>query len=273
MINSKQLIKELGLVPNKALGQNFLIDGSCIERIADLARCENESVLEIGPGLGALTDALSVRADRVLAVEIDAKMVEVLSSVLGEHSNVTVLHRDFLRMKESELFSAVGSVPFIVAANLPYYITTPAAMKLIDSPLPIRRMVLMMQQEASEHFLAEPKSKLYSPLSVLCRRYYTVRREFELSPSCYYPEPAVQSVVLSFEPNGNEYDPAFTKLLKACFAMRRKTLRNNLSSLVGKDFAAGVIEAASLPPSCRAEELSVDDFVQLNHTVSNGLNS
>lgn len=267
MIDSKQIIKELGLVPNKALGQNFLVDGSSIERIAALALCENENVLEIGPGLGALTDALAERAKCVCAVEIDAKMVELLSGILQERRNVTVIHRDFLRMKEAELLSAVGGSSFIVAANLPYYITTPAAMKLIDSPLPISRMVLMMQQEASEHFLAGPRTKLYSPLTVLCRHYYGVKKEFDLSPSCYYPEPAVQSVVLSFERNDNEYDPAFSKLVKASFAMRRKTLRNNLASLVGRDSVSEIMEKASLPASCRAEELDIDDFLRLHASI------
>lgn len=270
MIDSKKIIKDFGLVPNKALGQNFLIDISYIEKIADLADCEGFPVLEIGPGLGALTDALSQKAQQVCAIEIDKKMVGMLSVILSGRSNVSIINRDFLRVTEEEINSAIGEKPFIVAANLPYYITTPAIMKLVDSPLRIRRMVLMMQQEAAEHFLAEPRSKLYSPLTILCRRYYSVKSELQLPPSCYYPEPAVQSVVLSFERNEEVFDPSFSKLVKAAFAMRRKTLRNNLSALLAKESIPSVIENAGLAPSCRAEELSADDFVRLN-TIIKGL--
>ncbi len=140
-------------------------------------------------------------------------------------------------------------------------------MKLIDSPLPITRMVLMMQQEASGHFLAGPRSKLCSPLSILCSRYYSVRTELSLSPCCYYPEPAVNSVVLSFERNSTVYDPLYSRLLKAAFSMRRKTLRNNFSSLVGRDAVPSMIEKAGLPPSCRAEELTADDFAKLRDII------
>lgn len=268
MIDSKKLIKEYELNPNKALGQNFLIDENAIRTIAELAHCDGMPVLEIGPGLGALTDELSLRASSVIAVEIDKNMVELLSSILADRGNIHIINRDFLRFPEKELTDAMGGLPFVVAANLPYYITTPAALRLIDSPLPIQRMVLMMQEEAAAHFTAGPRAKQYTPLSVLCACYYNVRSELHLPPSCYYPEPAVHSVVLSFERNEKPFDPSLSSLVKASFAMRRKTLRNNLSAFIPKDAVPSVIEKAGLPASCRAEELTPGDFVRLNDAVN-----
>ena len=268
MIDSKKIIKESGLVPNKALGQNFLTDVSAVTRIAELSRCNGKHVLEIGPGLGVLTGEFSKTAVQVTAVEIDSQMVAFLTDLLSARANVRIVNKDFLKLTVNDITELTNGSGFTVAANLPYYITSAAAMKLIDSPLPIERMVLMMQTEAADHFTAGPRAKCYTPVSVLSNRYYRVTKEFELSPSSYYPEPAVSSAVLLFERNGIPYDPSFSKLVKAAFAMRRKTLRNNLSGLIPKETVPAVIESAGLNASCRAEELSVDDFVKLNDALA-----
>lgn len=268
MIDSKKLIKEYGLTPNKALGQNFLVDESALNAIKQLGASSGKNVLEVGPGLGVLTDALAENAKSVCAVEIDSAMVGLLNKTLSHHENIRVINKDFLRMKQSELRSLFDGNPFIVTANLPYYITSQAAMKLIDSDLPIERLVLMMQQEASAHFVAAPRSKCYTPVSVLSQRHYSVSTKLELAPSSYYPEPAVHSVVLLFERNEAVYDPFFSRVVKSAFLMRRKTLRNNLSQIVPKQFVQAVIEQASIDPSARAEELSVDDFVRLSESCS-----
>ena len=148
MINSKELIKEYGIKANKALGQNFLVDESALAAITELADCGGKKVLEIGPGLGALTNELAQQADKVVCVEVDSLMCSLLEKTLAGHDCVTIINRDFLKVKTDELHSLLGD-GFIVAANLPYYITSDSAMKLIDSPLIIKRMVLMMQQEAA----------------------------------------------------------------------------------------------------------------------------
>ncbi len=262
MIDSKSLIKEYKLSPNKALGQNFLIDESSIRRIIELADPHGRPVLEIGPGLGALTDELCLNSGRVVAVELDSRMSWLLKERLSARTNLTILNCDFLRLKNEEIVEMFGD-SFIVVSNLPYYITTPASMKLIDSALPIERMVLMMQYEASKHFTACPKEKCYTPISVVSGRYYSVTPEFRLSPSAYYPEPEVDSVVLRFERNSVPYDPLFTRVVKASFAMRRKTLKNNLASLADKSIVPELILSAGLEPSCRAEELSISDYERL----------
>ncbi|MBQ3938079.1 MAG: ribosomal RNA small subunit methyltransferase A [Clostridia bacterium] len=267
MIDSKKIIKEAGLDPNKALGQNFLIDESALSGICELACPGGQNVLEIGPGIGALTDRLAESAKLVLAVEIDGNMVELLSKTLAAHNNVRIVHSDFLRMKNSAILDGFGGEAFTVAANLPYYITSEAAMKLIDSDLPINRMVLMMQKEAAEHFIAAPRAKCYTPVSVISQRYYTVSQCMKLTPASYYPEPAVDSAVLLFERNGCAYDRDFSRVVKTAFSMRRKTLRNNLSKIVPKDTVPVILEDALLSPSARAEELSPEDFSRLAECV------
>ena len=262
MIDSKELIKEYGLTANKALGQNFLVDENALNSIVELSCCVDRNVLEIGPGLGALTGELLKRAKKVVCVEIDSVMCELLLKTLSGSENLEIINRDILKVKNDELSERLG-VGFTVCANLPYYITSDTAMKLIDSDLSIERMTLMMQQEAAEHFLALPRQKCYTPVSVIAQRYYDISEQLKLSPSSYYPEPAVYSSVLVFKRNQKQYDPAFSRLVKTAFSMRRKTLRNNLASLYDKALVPDIIERAELAPSCRAEELNCADFERL----------
>ncbi len=259
MIDSKKLLKEYGLTANKALGQNFLVDEAALAEIAALAQCEGKSVLEIGPGLGALTDELAKRAKKVVCVEIDAAMCALLEKTLDGAQNVAIINRDILKVKNAELAALLGG-SFTVCANLPYYITSDTAMKLIDSDLPVERMVLMMQREAAEHFLAVPKQKCYTAASVIAGRMYEISEALRLPPSSYYPEPTVHSSVLVFKRSGKPYESAYSTLVRTAFAMRRKTLANNLASLYEKALVPAMIERAGLSPSCRAEELASADF-------------
>ena len=262
MIDSKKLLKEYGLNPNKALGQNFLTDENAVRRIVELSCATDKTVLEIGPGLGVLTYELARIARKVVTVEIDSKMAELLGETLRGFDNVNVINRDFLRIKTDHLKELTGG-PFTVTANLPYYITSDAAMKLIDSPLPIERMVLMMQSEACEHFTAVPQQKCYTPISVITQRYFDVSMELKLSPACYYPEPAVYSAVLLFKRNEVPYDPIFSHIVKSAFMMRRKTIRNNFASIIDKNELPAVLVKAGVSPTARAEELNVGEFESL----------
>ena len=169
MTDSKEMIKKLGLTPNKALGQNFLIDTEAISRIAVLADCQGENVLEIGPGLGALTSALSEKAKNLLAVEIDRTLVGILADEFADKRSVQLICSDFLKVPPAKISDAFGGEPFTVAANLPYYITSPICMRLIESGLPVKRMVLMVQVEAAERFFAAPRDVYYGPLSIVSR--------------------------------------------------------------------------------------------------------
>lgn len=262
MIDSKKLLKEYGLTANKALGQNFLVDENALTAIIELSCCEGKNVLEIGPGLGVLTNELIQRAEKVVCVEIDERMCELLSRTLAGAQDLRIINRDILKVKNAELGEMLGT-GFVVCANLPYYITSDTAIKLIDSELSIKRMVLMMQTEAAEHFLAKPKQKCYTSVSVIAQQYYEISEELKLSPSSYYPEPSVHSSVLLFKRKSQAYDPEFSRLVRTAFSMRRKTLRNNLSALYGKETVPAIIENAGLSPSCRAEELCCVDFMRL----------
>lgn len=269
MIDSKETVKKLGLTPNKALGQNFLIDAAAISRIAAFADCKNANVLEIGPGLGALTAALAEDAKTVLAVEIDRKLFEILSEQFAQEQAVRLVCCDFLKLPPSKISEVFGGEPFIVAANLPYYITSPICMRLLESGLPIERMVLMMQVEAADRFFAAPRDTNYGPLSIISQYLFDISTELRLSPAAYYPEPTVHSCVLKFERNGSALPPQLIKVLRAAFAMRRKTLRNNMLQLVPKNSVDEVISNAGLLPTARAEELEAADFVRLADSYAN----
>lgn len=271
MLNSKSLIEKNGLNPNKALGQNFLIDETAIRRIVELCRCDNSPVLEIGPGLGSLTEELLKCAQKVCAVEIDANMVRILSANLGGNPKLSIVNCDFLKYPVEKIEAEFSCESFIVAANLPYYITAPICQRLFDSGLNISRMVLMMQEEAADRFTAAPGAKNYVPLSVIAQQLFDISIGLKLSPASYYPAPDVNSVVLVFE-RSNRFTPkGFSQVVKAAFAMRRKTLLNNLQSIADKASAMQMIESAGLSPSVRAESLSASDFVSLSKAYAEHL--
>lgn len=263
MLNSKDMLTEMGLRPNKALGQNFLIDASALSRIAESADCHGMPVLEIGPGLGALTNELIQTASKLLAVEIDRRMADALMLQFQTQPNLKIVCRDFLKYSDEEIAAELGISQIVVAANLPYYITSPICSRLLESQLPIRRMVLMMQDEAADRFTAKPKAKNYGPLSILAQYLYDVSVVSKLSPAAYYPAPDVNSTVLLFERNANVMPAKLPKVLRAAFAMRRKTLLNNMLGIMPKEAALSVIEQAELEPGVRAEALEADDFVRL----------
>ena len=260
----KEILEKNNIVPNKALGQNFLIDETALERIAELSTEDSLSVLEIGAGLGALTERLAQRTEKIVAVEIDKVLFSILSEIFADKPNVQLIRKDFLKISEDEILSLFNEGSFNIAANLPYYITSPICEKLINPVFPIKRMVLMMQQEAAERFLSLPKAKNYVPLTVLTRQLFDVSTVFSLSPASYYPQPSVNSVVLKFERKDSSMPEFMPKIVRAAFAMRRKTLRNNLSVLIDKSAVDKVITDVDLSPSVRAETLSNEDFIRLS---------
>ena len=249
----------------KKFGQNFLIDTHVLDKIVRAAEITPEDyVLEIGPGIGTLTQYLCESAKHVFAVEIDDNLIPILQDTLSAYDNVTVIHNDVLKLDINKLVEEKCEGKRIkVVANLPYYITSPICMRLIESGLPVKRMVLMMQVEVAERFFAAPRDVNYGPLSIVSRYLFDISTELKLSPAAYYPKPSVHSCVLKFERNGSELPPNFIKVLRAAFAMRRKTLRNNMLQLITKNNVDEVIADAGLLPTVRAEELTAADFVRL----------
>lgn len=266
MSSSRDLISEYGLRPNKALGQNFLTDGAAIEHIVSLASSPGLPLLEIGPGLGALTFPLAETGLPLAAVEIDSVLAGILEKELPD--NVRVINRDFLKADLEEIASGLGGGALTVVGNLPYYVTSPIAARILTSGLSVSRMVLMVQKEAADRFTAKPKDRNYGPLSVMTDVSFSVSPVFELSPSSYYPQPEVTSSVLLFESKSEPMPEGLVPLLKTAFSMRRKTLANNLAaSGIAKTRAEELLISMGLSPGVRAEELSSSRFVELNALI------
>lgn len=260
------LLEEAGYAPNKALGQNFLIDKNAVERIIDVSGAEDKNVLEIGPGLGSLTFRLNDIAKTVTAVDVDAHMTDILKAHMDDFSHPDTLNivcADFLKPEISDI---VPHDDIVAVANLPYYITTPACMKLIRAAVNVRSMTLMMQDEAAHRFFAKPSDKQYGPLTVLARYAFDTVKVFDLSPASYYPQPEVDSVVLHME--RRDFDPGTLKkldtVLKQSFLMRRKTLTNNLLAAgYKKESILNALEHANLHQSVRAEALELADYLKI----------
>ena len=267
----RALLKEKGLSPNKGLGQNFLCDAGIIRKIADASGVTKaDAVLEIGPGLGALTRELCERAERVVAVEIDAGLAEVLKETLSDKGNATVLHADFLKCDLGALHRALGGGPFRVAANLPYYITSPCIMALLTARLNIRRITVMVQREVADRLCAAPGSKDYGVLTVAAGFFSAPQRLFNVSPSCFYPRPEVESAVVQMEiaPQQDMDFEAFMDTVKALFAMRRKTVKSNLRTAgLEPQQTEAVLKAAGIDENARAETLSVRDFIAISREL------
>lgn len=267
----KEQIEKYGVTPNKALGQNFLINEDAIFSIVSAARAENKNVLEIGAGLGAITRGLNERAKKTLVVEIDKAMVDALYSMPWSHpENLRILHADFLNVSDDVIRDELGD-DFCVVANLPYYVTTPICMKLLTCGFDIESMTLMMQTEAAQRFTAKPCSKLYTPLAVLTDSQYTVSSVLSTSPSDYYPQPEVYSKVIRLERKERDLSQVkpLARVLKAAFSMRRKTLQNNIMTLgFDKNKAAELLKRADIACERRAETLTTDEFLRLTRVVA-----
>lgn len=258
-VRIKAQLERFGLNPNRALGQNFLASAEKAEAIAEAACLGGLPVLEVGPGLGALTGPLLCHAPRVCVVEIDKAMASALTALFPQEEKLLVLQEDFLKADLDLIYGELGG-PFAVAANLPYYVTTPICLRLLSCGLPIPRMVLMAQREAAGRFFARPASKQYGPLSVLAQYYYAPQALMELSPGDYYPQPDVSSRVTLLTRRKTDLVPGLLDFLQRAFAMRRKTLANNLKGLPG---GAEALEQCGIAPGARAESLPPEALAML----------
>lgn len=261
--NIKALLLQCGITPNRALGQNFLADDAAIGAIIEAAKIEGQPVLEVGPGLGALTDKLCERAAKVTAVELDERMVRYLQSTLvPRHEHLQIVQGDFLRVDMGTILAELGR-PFHAVGNLPYYITTPIAERLMLHGA--QSLTLMVQREAAERFLARPNERVYGPLSILSQVFYKPEVVLQLSPHSFYPTPEVFSSVLHLSERPCEIDrTALSRLLDASFRMRRKTLKNNLLPFgIDPSRLEGLLRGMGLAPDARAQALSPEQFVSL----------
>lgn len=263
----KQIAQQFDFGFSKGLGQNFLLDPQVLDKIADAADIE-DGVLEIGPGFGVLTKRLCETGKKVVSVEIDKRLIPVLEFTLAEFDNVKIIEKDILKTDVKALIDEeFGGKRISVAANLPYYITTPIITKLIEEKLPIKNIVVMVQKEVAERIAAKPGKKDYGAISVLCQ-YYTNPRLVTIVPKgSFYPAPKVDSAVLCMEvqdkPNVDVMDEKlFFKVVRAAFAQRRKTLLNCLSSAFScsKDELSEILLAVGIEPTVRGEKLGLSEF-------------
>lgn len=268
----KRIASKYGFVFKKGLGQNFLSSQSVLEEIAMAAEIENEGVIEIGPGFGVLTNELAKRAKKVVALEIDDRLIPVLADTLGEYNNVKVINQDVLKADMKKLIDdEFNGEKVSVAANLPYYITTPIITALIEGGLPLKNLVVMVQKEVADRITATPGTKNYGAISVLCQYYTEPELVCTVGANLFIPPPKVDSAVVKMvfrnTPAVSVRDEKmFFKTVKAAFSQRRKTLLNCLVSNFTHTKAElmELMESVGIEPTRRGETLSLDEFARLS---------
>lgn len=273
---TKAVLERHGFTFKKSFGQNFLTDTNILQKIVDTAEIDDQvNVIEIGPGIGALTEFLAERAAEVMAFEIDHRLVPILADTLRDFDNVTVVNEDILKVDLAQHIQNFKNpdLPIKVVANLPYYITTPILMHLIESGIPFSEFVVMMQKEVADRISAQPNTKAYGSLSIAVQYYMTAKVAFIVPRTVFVPAPNVDSAILKMvrrpEPAvAVEDESFFFKVSKASFTHRRKTLWNNLTGYFGKteevkDKLTKALDQAGLSPSVRGEALSLEEFASL----------
>lgn len=276
----KPLLAQHGFHFSKAKGQNFLIGRWVPERIAEEAGVdETAGVLEIGPGIGPLTQQLALRAGKVCAVEVDERLKPILALTVGEFSNTEILWSDILKQNIPALVQEKfpGLRP-MACANLPYYITSPILTALLEAEC-FRSVTVMVQKEVAQRIAAQPGSPDYSAFSIFCQYYAKPEILFDVPAGCFLPQPKVTSAVITLKvreekPWDIPEPEIFFRAVRASFAMRRKKLQNGLASgfpQLGKAGAAEVIAAAGLPENVRGETLGIPEFARLSKEISGRL--
>lgn len=273
---TKQILKKYGLTMKKSLGQNFLVEPGILTKMLAAGEIDKDTVvIEIGPGIGALTERLAQEAKQVIAFEVDRRLEPILKNELAEYDNIEVIFQDILEANLPELFADrfEPTDRIVVAANLPYYITTPIIMNFIEANLPVDAYVMMMQKEVAERMTASPGSKNYGSLTVAIDYYTEAEISFIVPRTVFVPQPNVDSAVLKLkrreEPKVAVDNEAFYfRLTRGSFQHRRKTLWNNLMGIYGKSDEAKEalrlgLEAVGIEGSRRAETLAIEEFAAL----------
>ncbi|MFA6309021.1 MAG: 16S rRNA (adenine(1518)-N(6)/adenine(1519)-N(6))-dimethyltransferase RsmA [Clostridia bacterium] len=286
MKNTKDTIRKFNIRPTKSLGQNFLNDRDVVMKIIDSGDIEkNDLIVEIGSGTGTMTEEIAGRAREVIAVEIDKHLIPSLTENLKEVKNVTILNEDILKIDISKMLEIYRSPadsdekPLIVKvmANLPYYITTPIIMKLLEDKLGINKMVFMVQKEVADRMIAKPGKKDYGALSVAVQYYSKPQKMFDVPPSCFIPQPKVDSTVIVLDvydtpPYDIKNVKLFFRIIKASFAQRRKTLVNALFNsgyfIETKPEIADILKSKGIEENQRGETLSILQFAEVSNSFS-----
>lgn len=270
----KKLLAEKNFAPRKSVGQNFLTDENTLSKIVTAGNLSKEDlVLEVGPGLGALTQKLLESANRVIAIEYDRGLFTILSENFMEVNNLVLVNEDILETDLAKIFKDYSSKQYYykVLANLPYYITTPVIFKLIESGLPWELMVFLVQKEVAERLIAKPGTKEYGALTVMLNFFGKVEKIAAVPKTVFYPAPQVDStivrIILNKNPANHEIYPYLRRVVQAAFNQRRKTLLNALASLeaffVNKELLADQLRVLRIDPLRRGETLSLEEFLSI----------
>lgn len=265
-----ELLNDNNFSLKKKFGQNFIIDENLIDSIVNKANIDKETlVLEIGPGAGSLTYKLANKAGFVLCYEVDATLKPVLEENLKEYDNVKIVFEDFLKANVKEELKKHNYDKVYVVANLPYYITTPILIKIIEDELNVDKIVVMVQKEVGDRFRAISGTKDYSSLSVYLNYYYDVKKILDVSRNVFIPKPNVDSIVVEFNKKEKiflKYPELFFKLVRDSFTQKRKNLRNNLKNY-DLDKISNVLNKFGYDLSVRAEQLSIEIFVEIANNM------
>lgn len=267
----KELLEKNGFSLKKKFGQNFIIDENVINSIIDKSKIDKDTlVIEVGPGAGSLTYKLGMSAKNVICYEIDTTLENVLKENTRDLNNVKVIYQDFLKANVLDDIKSYEYKKLYFVANLPYYITTPIIIKIIEDCIPVDKMVFMVQKEVGNRFKALPGSKEYGSLSVYLNYYFDVKKILDISRHVFMPEPNVDSIIVEFSKKENllavKNEEVFFKLIRDSFTQKRKTLRNNLK---GYDLEKieEVLNRHNLDLSVRAEQLSTEIFIEIANNL------
>ena len=279
---TRAIMEKYGIRTKKSFGQNFLTDLNVLKNIVEAADITaNDNVIEIGPGIGALTEQLAQAAGEVLALEIDQELIPVLKEVLSPYDNVKVINQDVLQANLPELIKKEfkdPSRPIKLVANLPYYITSPILMNLLASPVEWATICVMMQKEVAQRLTAKPGTKQYGALTLAIEYQMQAKIAFDVSRKVFVPSPNVDSAIVVLTPRTNPLPvQPFDKqklfgFIRGCFAHRRKSLWNNLQSVIGKDPAVkekltAVLAQLDISPQIRQEKLTLEQFIELANAL------
>lgn len=273
----KEILSKYGFTFSKSLGQNFLINPSVCPRMAEYGGAEKGiGVIEVGPGIGVLTCELAKRADKVVAVELDKRLLPVLEETLAEFDNIKVVNDDILKIDLKKLIEEeFAGMEVVVCANLPYYITSPVIMKLLEDKLPIKALTVMVQKEAAQRICAEVGTRQSGAVTVAVNYYSTPQLLFSVSAGSFMPAPKVDSAVIRLDILENprvelKNEKLFFRIIKSAFGQRRKTLSNSLSSGLSlpKGDIINALETAGVPANYRAEQLTMQQLANIANAVA-----
>ncbi|AEH46118.1 16S rRNA (adenine(1518)-N(6)/adenine(1519)-N(6))-dimethyltransferase RsmA [Parageobacillus thermoglucosidasius] len=277
---TREILEKYGFSFKKSLGQNFLIDTNILRKIVDVAGLSRETgAIEIGPGIGALTEQLARRAKKVVAFEIDQRLLPILEDTLSPYENVRIIHQDVLKADIHRVIAEefTDASDIMVVANLPYYVTTPIIMKLLTDNLPIRGIVVMLQKEVADRISAQPGTKDYGSLSIAIQYYTEAEKIMTVPRTVFIPQPNVDSAVIRLikrkqPPVDVDDESFFFQVVRASFAQRRKTILNNLISNLPngkarKEKIERILTENGIDPRRRGETLTMEEFAALSNAL------